>query len=140
MLWLKALHIIAMVCWFAAIFYLPRLFVYHAEAQDKLSIERFKIMERRLYRGIMWPSAILTTLFGFAMLYIGRLYYMKAGWMHTKLLLILILWCYHLYCGKLLKHFANDKNEHTSRYYRIFNEIPVLLLIGIVILVVVKPF
>lgn len=139
MLWLKAFHIIAMVTWFAAIFYLPRLFVYHAESEDNISIARFKIMERRLYRGIMWPSAIATTLLGLAMLYIGRAYYLKAPWMHAKLSLVVLLWVYHLYCGYLRKQFVIDNNQHSAFFYRVINELPVLLLVAIVLLVVLKP-
>ncbi len=139
MLWLKAFHIMAMVAWFAAIFYLPRLFVYHAEASDEISIARFKVMERRLYKGIMWPAAILTTVLGLCMLYLGWGYYRHAIWMHIKLSLVLLLWGYHLYCGYLLKRFKADKNQHTALFYRLFNEMPVLLLATIVILVVVKP-
>lgn len=140
MLWLKSFHIVAMVSWFAAIFYLPRLFVYHAEAKDDISIERFKIMERRLYRGIMWPAAIVTTLLGFWMLVLGHQYYLRAHWMHAKLGLVFLLWGYHLYCGRLLKHFKHNKNRHSALYFRVFNEVPVIFLVLIVILVVVKPF
>ena len=140
MLWIKAFHIIAMVSWFAAIFYLPRLYVYHADTSDQLSIERFNIMERRLYYGIMWPAGILTTAFGLAMLYLGWDFYLKAHWMHAKLTLVIFLWCYHLFCGKLRKNFLSSNNTRSSTYYRIINEIPTLFLVLIVILVVVKPF
>lgn len=139
MLLTKAFHIIALVAWFSGIFYLPRLFVYHAEAKDELSIERFKVMERRLYYAITWPSAVLTTLLGIWLLFYNPGYYLKAGWMHAKLTLVVILWLYHLSCGHYLRLFASDKNVRSSTFYRIFNEIPTLLLIGIVLLVVVKP-
>ena len=140
MLWLKALHIITMVAWFAALFYLPRLYVYHADAVDEISLERFKIMERRLYFGIMWPAAILTTFFGGVMLFFGWAYYMKAGWMHAKLFLVVLLWLYQLFCGHLRRQFTQKATHHTALFYRVVNEIPTLFLAGIVILVVVKPF
>jgi protoporphyrinogen IX oxidase len=138
MLFIKAFHIIAMIAWFAGLFYLPRLFVYHAESSDKISLERFKIMERRLYYGITWPAAVLTTLFGLALISFNSSYYLQAGWMHAKLACVLLLWAYHLGCGHYLKLFARDKNNHSSRFFRIYNEVPTLLLVGIVLLVVVK--
>lgn len=140
MLIIKAFHIIAMVAWFSGIFYLPRLFVYHAETKDILSLERFKIMERRLYFGITWPSAIITTVLGLSLITYNYQYYLKAGWMHAKLGLVVLLWVYHLLCGHFRQQFAEDKNNKTSTFYRIFNEIPVLFLIAIVLLVVLKPF
>ncbi|KTC93688.1 MULTISPECIES: protoporphyrinogen oxidase HemJ [Legionella] len=140
MLMIKAFHIIAMVAWFSGLFYLPRLFVYHAETADKISIERFKVMERRLYYGITWPSAILTSLLGILLLNYNLPYYLKAPWLHAKLGLVVLLWIYHLACGHFRKRFAQDKNSKTAGFYRIFNELPTLLLIGIVVLVVVKPF
>lgn len=129
-----------MVTWFAGIFYLPRLFVYHAECQDDVSKQRFKIMERRLYYGIATPGAVLTTVFGIWLLSYNVKAYMQMGWMHTKLSLVVILWVYHLYCGHFLNQFKNDNNRFNSTFYRWFNEFPVLLLIGIIILVVVQPF
>lgn len=140
MLWLKAFHIISVVCWFAALFYLPRLYVYHSESDDEISLERFKIMERRLYYGIMWPSAIATTFFGVAMLYLGWGYYAKAHWVHAKLFLVLMLWGYHFYCGFLRKQIAENSAIHSTYFYRIINELPTVFLLGIVILAVVKPF
>lgn len=137
MLWVKAFHIVFMVTWFAGLFYLPRLFVYHAMSNDQAGIERFKIMERKLYYGIMTPGAVLTILFGM-WLWLG--YGFSGGWLHTKLLLVAILVIYHLYCGKLLKDFRDDHNRHGHVYYRWFNEFPVLVLIAVVILVVVKPY
>jgi len=139
MLWIKAFHIIAVVCWFAALFYLPRLFVYHAQTEDQAGIDRFKIMERKLYRGIATPSMIATLALGIWLLSYNLEGYMQSGWMHAKLTLVAVLVVYHFYCGKLLKAFAQDNNHHTHIYFRWFNEFPVLLLIGIVMLVVVKP-
>lgn len=140
MLWILALHIIFVVCWFAGLFYLPRLFVYHADAHDKISIERFKVMEHKLYYYIMTPSGILATAFGIWLLSFNLSGYMQQGWMHAKLSLVIILWIYHWYCGRLLKTFKADENTRTHTFYRWFNEAPTLLLIAIIILVVVKPF
>lgn len=140
MLITKAFHLIAMVAWFAGLFYLPRLFVYHAGTTDQMSLERFKLMERRLYYAITWPAGIVTTVLGLLMIVYYPHYYLKAGWMHAKLALVIALWGYHLMCGHFLKGFARNKNKHGERFYRIFNEIPTLLLIAIVVLVVVKPF
>lgn len=139
-LWLKALHLIAMVAWFAGLFYLPRLFVYHSQSSDKISLERFKIMERRLYYGITWPAAIVTTLLGISLFSFNPLYYLHAGWFHTKLVLVVLLWGYHLSCGHYRKAFFADMNTRSTRFYRMYNEIPTVLLIGIVILAEVKPF
>ncbi len=139
LLWIKAVHIIFVVTWFAALFYLPRLFVYHAMSDDSISNERFKIMERKLYYGIMTPSAIITVILGFWLLGIAN-YWWQYGWLHAKLTLIAILIAYHFYCGKLMKDFKEDRNKHSHVFYRWFNEFPVLILIAVVILVVVKPF
>ena len=141
MLWIKAIHVISVITWFAALFYLPRLFVYHAMSDDDTSIERFKVMERKLYRGIMMPSFIITTLMGWWMLqdYAWEVY-SNQYWLQLKLLLVGLLIIYHFYCGYLVGVFAEDKNIRSHTFYRWFNEIPVLLLIGIIILVVVKPF
>ncbi len=141
MLWIKAFHIVFVVTWFAALFYLPRLFVYHAISDDKVSNERFKIMERKLYHGIMTPSAILTLIFGGWMLsYYSLEQVVAMHWLHAKLMLIVMLLAYHIYCGRLLKQFRDDANKHSHVFYRWFNEAPVLVLIAVVILVVVKPF
>lgn len=140
MLWFKALHIIAVVCWFAALFYLPRLFVYHAGCEDEAGRERFKVMERKLYRGIMTPSAVLTVLFGGILIAYNPQYYMSAGWMHAKLLLVAILLVFHYLCRQHLINFRDDKNTRDHVYFRWFNEIPTVILIAVVILVVVKPF
>ncbi|MFA6302764.1 MAG: protoporphyrinogen oxidase HemJ [Legionella sp.] len=140
MLYIKALHIIAMVAWFAGLFYLPRLFVYHSEAKDLISLERFKIMERRLYYGITWPSAVLTTILGLYLITYNSAYYLHSGWFHAKLGLVVVLWCYHFACGYYLNLFKRDQNYNDSVFYRIFNELPTVLLVGIILLVVVKPF
>ncbi len=137
MLWLKAIHVIAMVTWFAGLFYLPRLFVYHADAQDSVGVERFRIMERRLF-AIMTIGAALTLVFGIAMLAAAPTY-LTMGWLRAKLLLVALAVVYHLYCYKFTRDFAQDRNTRTSKWYRVFNEVPSLLLIGIVILAVVKP-
>lgn len=140
MLWVKAIHIIFMVTWFAGLFYLPRLFVYHAMSNDPVSIARFKIMERKLYFGIMTPGAILTILSGLWLLYgYGWQLYKHSGWLHIKLTLVLFLIIYHVYCGYLLLQFKRDRNKHLHVFYRWLNEVPVIFLLGCVILVVVKP-
>lgn len=140
MLWFKAFHLIAMVAWFAGIFYLPRLFVYHAESSDTISNERFKVMERRLYYGIMTPSMLATLACGIAISTYNFSYYMHAGWLHLKLGLVLVLVNYHWYCGWLLKQFAQDKNVRSALFYRWFNEVPVFILIPVVLLAVFKPW
>ena len=137
MLWIKAFHIIVMVTWFAGLFYLPRLFVYHAITSDEAGVARFKVMERKLYFGIMTPGAVLTISFGL-WLWLG--YGISGGWMHAKLLLVSVLIGYHLWCGKLVADFKRDRNRHSHVWYRWFNEFPVLILVAVVILVVVKPF
>ncbi len=134
--WIKALHIIFMVTWFAGLFYLPRLFVYHSTATDAAGIERFKIMERKLFYGIMTPGAILTLIFG-VWLWLG--YSFNGTWLHIKLALVIVLIAYHIYCGKLLMDFKHDRNKHSHTFYRWLNEFPVLILIAVVILAVVKP-
>lgn len=139
-LWVKAFHIIAIVCWFAALFYLPRLFVYHAMSDDETSKERFKVMERKLYRGIMTPAAIVSVLLGFWLVLLMPNIYMTGGWFHAKVTMVLLLVIYHAVCGYHLKQFRDDKNTKGHVYFRWFNEMPVLLLIGIIIMVVVKPF
>lgn len=141
MLWLKAMHLIFMVTWFAGLFYLPRLFVYHAMSDDSLSNERFKVMERKLYYGIMTPGMLCTLLFGAWMLadYAWALY-SHSGWLHAKLTLLALLIGYHIWCGKWLLDFKHDRNRRSHVYYRWMNEVPVLFLFGIVILAVVKPF
>jgi putative membrane protein len=138
MLWVLAFHIIFLVCWFAGLFYLPRLFVYHAASHDEISLNRFKVMEHKLFYFIMTPSGILATIFGLWLLYFFPVY-LHFNWMYVKLAAVILLWIYHIYCGKLLHDFKRDRNRHSVRFYRFFNEIPILLLILIVIMVVVKP-
>ncbi len=139
MLWIKAFHIVFVITWFAGLFYLPRLFVYHAMSSDSTSLERFKVMERKLFRGIMTPSAVLALLSG-----IGLLHYvpgfLHTGWMAAKLVLVGFLVLYHVWCGVILKAFREDRNTRSHVWYRWFNEAPVLALVAIVILVIVKPF
>ena len=137
MLWIKSLHLIFVVSWFAGLFYLPRLFVYHAQATDGISIERFKVMERRLYRGIMMPAMVLTVASGL-WLWLG--FGFRGGWIHAKVFLVVLLVAYHFWLRKMLGDFARDANTRSDRFYRVVNELPTLLLIAIVILVVVKPF
>jgi putative membrane protein len=137
LLWLKAFHVAAMVTWFAGLFYLPRLFVYHADAGDWISVERFRIMERRLFM-IMSVGAIATLLLGSAMI-VAAPAYLKMPWLHVKLALVLLLIVYHLLCFKFVRDFAHDRRTHSTKWFRVFNEVPTLLLLGIVILAVVKP-
>jgi putative membrane protein len=137
--WVLAFHIIAMVAWFAGLFYLPRLFFYHSVSSDKLSIERFKIMEHKLFFFIMTPAGIITTFLGLWLLSSNFSGYLHQSWMHTKLLLVACLWAYHIYCGKLLYDFKNNRNQYMGHFYRWFNEVPTILLILIVIMVIVKP-
>jgi len=139
MLWVKALHIIFMVTWFAGLFYLPRLFVYHAMAEDEAGRERFKVMEKKLYFGIMAPGAVITIGLGL-WLWLGWFQGALGAWFHAKLALVALLVAYHLWCGKLLADFRNDRNTRSHVWLRWFNEVPVLFLFIIVILVVVKPF
>jgi len=139
LLWLKSFHIIAVMCWFAALFYLPRLFVYHASAEDEVSIERFKIMERKLYRGIANPSMMATIVLGIGMIVINPAY-LSMAWMHAKLAIVVLLVIYHLLCKMHLVAFAENRNTKSHIYFRWFNEAPVLALVAIVLLVVVKPF
>jgi protoporphyrinogen IX oxidase len=137
LLWLKAFHIVFAVTWFAGLFYLPRLFIYHAAATDPVGIERFGVMERRLF-GIMTIGAVLTVLFAAGMLLTAPAY-LRMGWLHIKLTLVVLLLAYHFLCWRLMKDLAAG-SRRGDRWYRIFNEVPALLLIGIVVLAVVKPF
>lgn len=139
MLWVKAFHVIAMVAWFAGLFYLPRLFVYHADAADEIGVIRFQVMERRLYYGIMWPAALITTGLGVMLLLAMPSYYLKAAWMHAKLGLVALLFVYHGLCGHFVRCFKQNNNARTALFYRIFNEVPTIFLILIVVLVIVKP-
>ena len=135
MLLYETLHIIFMVTWFAGLFYLPRLYVYHAQAEDQISKDRFKIMERKLFWGIMTPGGVLTVLFGVLLIeYHGMSY-----WLKMKIILVFVLALYHVWCGVLLEKFKTDSNSHSHVWYRIFNEVPVIFLVLIVALVVYKP-
>jgi len=144
-LWLKALHIVFVVTWFAGLFYLPRLFVYHtgtlqAGERDETGSARFKVMERKLYHAIMQPSMMLSLIFGTWLLYLGWAGFASSVWIWVKLLLVVTLLGYHHYCGRLIKAFARDANVHSEKFFRWFNELPALILITVVIMVVVKPF
>ena len=139
-LWIKALHVFFMVAWLAGIFYLPRLFVYHANTSDANVKSQFIIMERRLWFFVT-PFAILTAVFGITLIYMyGMAWFKVSGWLHVKLTLLLAIYGYHIYLYKLMKAFERDDNNHSSKFYRILNEAPVLLLLAIVVLAVVKPF
>lgn len=140
MIWVKAFHIIFMVAWFAGLFYLPRLFVNHAMAEEDDVKARLMLMERKLYRFIT-PWMLLTLIFGFWLLFdYAWAAYSQMLWLHVKLALVAALVVYHFYCGKLVRDFANDNNRHSQVWYRWFNELPVLVLFAVVILAVVKPF
>ena len=135
-LWIKALHIISVICWMAAIFYLPRLFVYHAMAEDQVSREHFKVMERKLLKQIMTPAMIATWVFGIWLVTLG----ISGGWFVAKFVLVLLMTGYHGWCGAMVKKLANDDIQKGHVYFRWMNEVPVIAMIAIVILVVVKPF
>src|SRR4051812_42270302 len=137
MLWIKSFHIVFMVTWFAGLFYLPRLFVYHAMSDDAVGIARFKVMERKLYYGIMTPGAVLTVASGIGLWW--SWYRAPPAWLYAKLALVLLLIGYHLWCGRLLAAFRDDASTREHVWYRWFNEVPVLFLIAIVILAIVKP-
>ena len=136
MLWLKSLHIVFMVTWFAGLFYLPRLFVYHALSQDPLSRERFKVMERKLFWGIMTPGAVLTIVFG-AWLWLG--FGFSGTWLTAKLALVALLLAYHAWCGKLMLDLRAERSTKSHLWFRWFNEVPVVILFAIVFLAVFKP-
>jgi len=137
-LWIKSFHIISVVCWFAMLFYLPRLFVYHASAEDKISKDRFKIMERKLYRGIGTPAMIASIVFGLWTASYTWAYYLHSTWFWIKILFVVLLVLYHFSCGYHIKQLAKDTSNKSHVFFRLFNELPVLALIAIVILVVVK--
>jgi len=139
MLWVKAFHIIFMVTWFAGLFYLPRLYVYHADAKDDASKQRFKIMERKLFYGITTPGGIITIILGFWLIHLMGYAVLSLFWLQAKLVLVTILVIYHVYCGKLLIDFKHDNNRHSHVWYRWFNEFPVLILIAVVLLVELQP-
>jgi protoporphyrinogen IX oxidase len=137
--WIKALHVIAVIAWMAGMLYLPRLFVYHCEAEaGSKQSETFKVMERRLLKAIINPAMVVTWLAGLYLAWAGH--WFSAGWLHGKLLLVVLLSGVHGFFSRCVKDFAADRNTRSQRFYRIINEVPTLLMIGIVILVVVKPF
>lgn len=149
MLWIKAFHIISVICWFAGLFYLPRLFVYHAMAEAGLkndpteagAIARYKVMERKLYYGITMPSMLATWITGLWLLYLyAWAAFSSMGWLHAKITLVILLTIYHFSMGYYYRSFRDNRNRHSHIFYRYYNEAPTLLLLGIVILVVVKPF
>lgn len=137
-LWVKALHVIALISWMAGLLYLPRLFVYHSQVGPGAQSELFKTMERRLSRYIMAPAMIVTWLAGLTLIFLGD--WRDAHWLHAKLALVAVLTAIHFYFGFIVRAFARDENRRPARFFRIVNEVPTLLMIGIVILVVVKPF
>ena len=137
--WVKALHIISVIAWMAGMLYLPRLFVYHAEAPTgSLQSETFKVMERRLLKAIMTPAMVATWIFGLWLAVEGG--WFRSGWLHGKLALVIALSGLHGYLAATIRRFANDANTRNPRFYRVLNEVPTVIMIGIVILVVVKPF
>ncbi|KJZ14854.1 MULTISPECIES: protoporphyrinogen oxidase HemJ [Halomonas] len=141
-LWIKAFHLMSIVTWFAAMFYLPRLYVYHAMARDKgeyASMDTFMVMERKLYRGIMTPSMVAVLLLGALLVWLNPAL-MSQGWLHAKLALVVALVAYHHVCLIYLKQLAEDRCRRSATFFRVFNELPVLALVAIVILAVVKPF
>jgi protoporphyrinogen IX oxidase len=142
MKWILALHLIVVICWFAGLFYLPRLFVYHANCKDEIGNTRFKLMERKLFNGIILPSTVLTILTGIYLLLDGSWKTAGAGfwWMRLKLLLVGFLLVYVYYCWKYLRAFKMDRNQHHHVFYRWFNEVPTVILIAIIILAILKPF
>ena len=141
MLWLKGLHLIAVITWFAALFYLPRLFVYHAATESSEVAEQLKIMERKLYRGIMTPSAIAVLLLGLGLLHnYAWQAYAHSSWLHLKLGLVVLLYGYHGLCWYHLRQFQRGQNRRSHIYFRWMNELPVVILVAVVLLAVVKPF
>lgn len=138
-LWLKAFHIISVITWFAGIFYLPRLFVYHAACEDEISNERFKIMEQKLYRLIMTPSMVITLGLGFAMLAIGWQGLSVQVWIWVKIALVNLLIAYHFHCGHIIRTFVENRQHRSERFFRVYNELPVLVLIPVILLVVMQP-
>ena len=137
MLWIKALHVVFVVSWFAGLFYLPRLYVYHAQATDGATRATFEVMERKLYRGIMTPTMVLALAFG-AWLWLG--YGITGGWLHAKLALVAVLVAYHFWLGRMRIDFAQGVNRRGHVFFRWINEFPLLVLVAIAILAVVKPF
>jgi len=139
MLWLRALHIIFVVCWFAGLFYLPRIFVYYAASEHPETRAQLAVMARKLYRFVT-PFMWLTIIFGVSLISLNYDYYLSAAWLWLKLAGVAFLVVYHVQCGRYVRAINTDSNTHTHVFYRFFNEIPVLFLFGIVFLVVLKPF
>ena len=139
MLWLKAFHIIAVVCWFAGIFYLPRIMVYYAASEHPETRRQLSVMAGKLYRFIT-PIAFIAIILGFALIATNSDYYLQARWLWAKLLAVALLVIYHYYCGRLVRALETGNDEHSHVYFRIFNELPVILLVLIVILAILKPF
>ncbi len=139
MLIIKALHIIFMVAWFAGLFYLPRLFVYHAASHDHATQSQFKIMERKLFWMIMTPAAIVSSALGLWLLSENLSTYLSHRWMIAKLILVAVLWLYHLFCGYLVRLFKKNRNPFSSTFYRFFNEVPTVLLVSIILLAIIQP-
>lgn len=138
-LWIKVLHILSIISWMAGLLYLPRLFVYHSQAPSgSAQSETFKIMERRLYRAIMTPAMLVTWITGGLLIWLGG--FIADGWLHAKLVFVLALIASHLHMWRLQRLFAHDENYKSQRYYRVLNEVPTVLMIGIVIFVIIKPF
>ena len=135
----KALHIIFFTTWMAGLFYLPRLFVYHSMADDKISLDRFIVMEKKLLYGIMTPSGILTIFFGLLLTYFYYPIYLEQTWLALKMLLVAVLVFYHIWCINLYKDFSKNENKHSHIWYRWFNEFPVVILISIIALAIYKP-
>lgn len=143
MSWLKSFHLVFIVTWFAGLFYLPRLFVYHSQVDlenDRISDKRFQVMERKLFWGIMTPGAMLTILSGVWLMLLSWEAYVQQAWLAVKLALVLALIFYHGWCGKLVADFAKQANRHNHVWYRWFNEVPTLSLVAIILLAVVKPW
>jgi len=139
-LWFKALHIFFLFAWMAGLFYLPRIFVYHANATSQQVKDEFKVMERRLWFFVT-PFALLALIFGIALIVsYGSIWFKMSAWLHVKLLLVLAIYAYHFYLYKLMKQFSRDENRHSAKFYRILNEAPVLIILAVVCLAVVKPF
>lgn len=143
MLWIKSFHLITMVCWFAGLFYLPRLFVYHCDVSpaEQVHYKRFCTMEQKLFWGIMTPSAILTIGLGLWLVHgYGKAYFIASKWLHWKILAVIILVVYHIMCGLYIKRFKHAANQHSGLFYRWFNEFPVIILITVILLAILKPF
>lgn len=138
-MWIKALHVIFMVCWFAGLFYLPRLFVYHAMTTEPAVKQQFRVMEHKLFYYIMTPAAVLTIIFGLCLWLPNYDFYRHALWLHIKLISVLGLIAYHIYCGILLQEFKQEKNKHGHRFYRYFNEVPTLVLFLVIFMTILKP-